>query len=273
MHRETNNIIAKLRSSLGLTRAGRDVTVLPDDVFIVSYPRSGNTWMRFLLGNLFFPDERVTFANLEKRVPDIHQNTDRYLQRIPSPRILKSHEYYDPRYGTVVYLVRDPREVCISYYYYHVKFRKIDEKYSMDRFVARFLSGELDPYRSWGEHVHDWLEVREGTDNFLLIRYEDILTDFGKTVRKIAEFLPLNWNQALLASAIERSSFDTMQRLEKQQFYRWKMLRKSRRDMMFIRKGQRNSWKRELSSKSKELIEKTWPSIMERLGYQILQVI
>jgi len=51
--------------------AGRNVTVLPGDVFIVSYPKSGNTWTRFLLGNLIYQDKPITFANVESRLPKV----------------------------------------------------------------------------------------------------------------------------------------------------------------------------------------------------------
>jgi len=48
---------------LGLDRAGNNLTVFPDDTFIVSHPKSGNTWMRFLIGNLIYP-EGVDFSNI-----------------------------------------------------------------------------------------------------------------------------------------------------------------------------------------------------------------
>ena len=81
--------------------AARDLTVLPTDVFLVSYPRSGNTWLRFLLANALRP-EQATFTTVGEVVPDIYDETDRELLRRPSPRILKSHEPFDPRYPRVV---------------------------------------------------------------------------------------------------------------------------------------------------------------------------
>src|SRR5947199_5455833 len=92
-----------IRALLGKNPAGRRLTVFPDDVFIVSYPKSGNTWARFLIGNLFHDDEPVTFANVEERVPSIYVHPDRALRRLP--RILKSHECFDPRYRRVIYIV------------------------------------------------------------------------------------------------------------------------------------------------------------------------
>src|SRR5579864_4630830 len=75
----------------GRQLAGRGVTVYPDDVFLVSYPRSGNTWTRFLLGNLLYPDAPVTFSNIESRIPEIYFNRDRFMRSLPRPRMLKSH--------------------------------------------------------------------------------------------------------------------------------------------------------------------------------------
>ena len=85
--------------------AEHKVQVFDDDVFLVSYPRSGNTWARFLIGNAMNPDDPVTFANLELRVPSIYTFPDRVLRGLL--RILKSHDVYDPRYPRVIYIVRD----------------------------------------------------------------------------------------------------------------------------------------------------------------------
>ena len=90
------NMLRKIKLATDIlmdTRKGRYLTVLPDDIFIVSYPKSGNTWMRFLIGNLLFQDEPITFSNIELKVPDIYRNNNRKLLKISSPRILKSHEY------------------------------------------------------------------------------------------------------------------------------------------------------------------------------------
>ena len=76
--------------------AGRGLTIRDDDIFIVSYPKSGNTWTRFLLGNLCYKDGTISFANIENKVPDIYKNTNRALLRLAGPRLLKSHEYFDP---------------------------------------------------------------------------------------------------------------------------------------------------------------------------------
>ncbi|MGH9453777.1 MAG: hypothetical protein ACRD2O_07390, partial [Terriglobia bacterium] len=57
---------------LGKDIAGRMLNILPDDIFLVSFPKSGNTWTRFLIGNLVHPEELITFANVSRIVPDIY---------------------------------------------------------------------------------------------------------------------------------------------------------------------------------------------------------
>lgn len=256
-----------LQTMLGRDRPGRSAEVRPDDVFIVSYPRSGNTWMRFLVGNLVYPDEPITFSNLERKVPDIYQNAGGFLSSMPSPRVLKSHEYYDPRYGTVIYLVRDPREICVSYYHDHLKYRKIEDGYPIDEFVRRYVSGDLDPHGPWGEHVGNWIEARKGTENFLLIRYEDLASKTYKTTTEVALFLGIGASPARLQTIIEQSSFSSLQTLETEQAHLWKMTRRSRKDIRFVRAGQIESWKDQLSIGSVKWIEREWSQQMRRLGY------
>src|SRR5205085_11792879 len=151
--------------------AARGLTVLPTDVFLVSYPRSGNTWLRFLLANALRPAEPATFATFGEVVPDIYDETDRELRRRPSPRVLKSHEPYDERYRRVVYLVRHPADVAVSYYHYLIKMRQIPPGYEVARFVASFVRGRLDDFGTWGQHVSGWLDGREAGSHFPFLRY------------------------------------------------------------------------------------------------------
>ena len=58
-----------LKYLLGTDKANRNFRVYRDDIFVVSYPRSGNTWTRFLIANLVYPRENVSFMNIEKLIP------------------------------------------------------------------------------------------------------------------------------------------------------------------------------------------------------------
>ena len=115
------------KNAMGMDIAGRTLAVRADDTFIISYPRSGNTWTRFLIANLTHPEEPVTFANIERLIPDAEAQSSRYMRGIPSPRMVKSHSYFDPRYPKVIYIVRDPRDVALSYYDFSRKYRQIED--------------------------------------------------------------------------------------------------------------------------------------------------
>lgn len=247
--------------------AQRGVEVFPSDVFIVSYPRSGNTWTRFLIGNLAYPQDPLTFANVEDKVPDIYQNKDSKLKRLPKPRILKSHEYFDPRYEKVIYIVRDPRDVAVSYYHYHVKVRMIDEGCPMEEYVSRFVSGSLDPFGTWGENVGSWLGTRRDHDKFLLLQYEQMLQEPVRELRRIASFLSIDATQSRLDNAIEASSADVMREMEREQSGMWATTKRSRTDKAFVRSSKAGGWRSELPEASVAAIEEAWGDLMEDLGY------
>jgi hypothetical protein len=251
---------------LGIDIAGRDVAVFPDDAFIVSFPRSGNTWTRFLIANLINTEEPVTFSNIERVIPDTSSLSSRTLKRIPRPRILKSHEYFDPRYQKVVYLVRDPRDVLISLYHFRRKCRMIDDNYPIEKYVMRFLEGDMDV--SWGEHVGSWLGARGKHDGLLLVRYEDLLEDPSRQLRRIAAFLGVDASPERAALAIERSAADRLRKLEKVESEKWVTTKGRRRDVPFVGAAKSGGWRSYLPRISAELIESAWGDLMKTLGYE-----
>jgi hypothetical protein len=251
--------------------AARGLTVYPDDTFLVSFPRSGNTWTRFLVCNLINPDDPVNFAQLESRIPEIYDVTDRNLRAFPRPRIIKSHECFDPRYKKIVYIVRDPRDVLISYYEFQLKRRVISDELSLEDFVPRFIESEIEPKTgSWRDHVVSWTATRGGQKNFLLLRYEDMLADTQKESTKIAAFLGLDSSPERIARAVALSSADRMRKLEKEQSRQWKETKKTRQDKPFVRKAASGGWKSILSERSVTHLESAWGDVMRSAGYKLV---
>lgn len=249
--------------ALGRSR-GRWIMAYPEAVFLVSYPRSGNTWMRFFVGNLLDPEDSTTFANVEDRLPAIEHITERKLSQTPAPRFLKSHEPFDCRYGRVIYVVRDPRDVAVSYYHYLIKVRRIDEDYPMKKYVDSLVSGDFGGYGTWREHVGSWPGARHGSEKFLLLRYEDLLAHPVEELRKVAHFLSVEADEDWLRKAVELSSADRMRGLEKSQD--WKPSERSREDKPFVRSAGSGDWKTTLPETSARLIEEKWGGLMRELG-------
>ncbi len=254
----------------GLSRGGRNFGIYPDDAFLVSYPKSGNTWARFLLANLIYSGEKVTFKNLESKIPDVYKVTQNELRCVSRPRILKSHEYFDPRYQKVVYIVRDPRDVVISYYHYHRKKRIIPDGYPLDRYVTRFVAGEVDAYGSWRENVASWLGTRYGTASFLLVRYEDMLEDTARELARMALFLGIKCSEQEALKAVSLSFADRMKNLERDESDVWVNTRKTRKDIPFVRNASSGQWRSALSEAMIEEIEFAWGDLMRLLGYELV---
>jgi hypothetical protein len=252
---------------LGTDIAGRDLKVFPDDTFIASYPRSGNTWTRFLIANLVHPEHPVTFANIETIIPDATALSSRELKRIPRPRLIKTHEYFEPRYRRVIYLVRDPRDVALSLYNFRRKYGSVDDSYPIEQYVAeRFLPGDLDI--PWGEHVGSWLGTRMNQPGFLLVRYEDLLQDPPRELCRLASFLGIAASTEMLSQAIERSSANRLRALEKAEHEAWVTTKGKRADVPFIAEAVAGAWKQKLPEASVAVIESSWGHLMNSLGYE-----
>lgn len=254
---------------LGMYCPRRDLVILPDDVFLVSFPKSGNTWSRFLVANLVYPDQQVSFANLYLLVPDPVRTYKKDFDRMRRPRVIKSHEAYDPRYPRVIYIVRDPRDVVLSQYHYHRKLRKIEDNYPLEKFVSRFLEGKTCPHGSWGQNVASWLTTRQSNSQFLLLRYEDMLSNTVTELGKIATFLQLQITDEQLAQAVERSSVQEMRKLEKAQSEDSMLTKGSRQDLSFVRGAGSGGWRTELRADLVEKIEAAWGPLMNYLGYPL----
>ncbi len=257
--------------------AGRGLTVFPDDVFLVSYPRSGNTWTRFLLGNLIYQDAAVTFSNIESRIPEIYFNRDRFLRQLPRPRMLKSHESFQPHYSRVIYIVRDPRDVAVSFYHHNVKARNIPDDYPMSSFVPRFIAGEFDrKFGSWRDNVLSWTVLRKDDPWFLLLRYEDLKRDTAKVLVNVVAFLDrcsfrkIDSSPQALQRAIELSSPERMRALEKQEAGNWVLTKGTRSDKPFVRSATSGGWRSQLSPESVAEIESAWGPLMQTFGYELV---
>ncbi len=213
--------------------AGRTLRKLPDDIFLVAYPGSGGQWFRRLVGNLMDLSQPPNERNVISRLPDLYHLSRHGFARIMQPRIIFSHECFDAEYPKVAYLVRDPRDVAISFYEERRQGGSIP-RMTLEQFVSTFFmrtgeyqggwseqfSGPISANRgfayrsrlkheflgtpaSWGENVMSWMGAR-GRDSkaLLMIRYEDLYCDPEGELKNATEFLTLDGSSQRIQAAV-----------------------------------------------------------------------
>lgn len=233
-----------------------------DDIYIVSYPKSGNTWFRFLVSNLLRKqdDPLIDFHECCKYVPDVQVHIEE-LAAAKRPRFIKSHApKLDKRYPKVVYLIRDPRDVYVSYYFY-LK-RKLAPGIGISQFIRELPLG----MGRWSDHVREWTNH----PRLMCIRYEDLLASPEQCVRDFVEFcdLPVGIGEEKIGDAIARSSFANMQRLEMERGLPLKSNQEPSFEDRFMRSGTTGNWERHLSSDDVQFIEVVEHAMMARFGYE-----
>jgi hypothetical protein len=248
---------------------GMSLKVRPDDTFLVSYPKSGNTWMRFLIANLLQQNPPVGLLEADCLIPSVDAKSKKFFDDMKSPRVIKSHFSFIPAYKRVIYVVRDPRDVVMSQYHYQVKRGVLEGGASLDAFVGRFLRGDVCPYGSWGDNVGSWTATRRDDPSFLLLRYEDMLADVTRGATKISNFLGFGQDANRIAAAVERSSLENMRKVEKAEGKKWDSTKGTRQDISFFRSAKSGEGRATLSLESIERIEKVWGPLMQSVGYAV----
>ncbi len=184
------------------------MNVSPGDRFLFSYPRSGNTWLRHVLLDLAYQKLPAEYEELEDLMPTIDalEFKERVGKLPPELRLLKSHLQFAPYFldGKIAYVVRDGRDVMISYYDYFKKLKGYGG--SLDDFQQKFANGPLR-YGTWHDNVRSWLDHVDHP-NMMLIRFEDLRAGPLETVRQLAEFLSLPSDDKRLERALEASSVE-----------------------------------------------------------------
>lgn len=193
------------------------------DAFLVSYPKSGRTWLRYLLSyylaKLYDVPVDVDLSTTFKILPNFDFDAERGLPAFERrgaagrlPLIAVSHRDYDPRFfgdKPVVMLVRDPRDVCVSAYFHETR-HKLRFNGSMHDFISdgRFgIPAIIRYHNGWADGLIP------GTA--LIVSYEELSRDIRGAVRRMLAFLEIPQNEALLDQAVERAAFDRMKQDEK----------------------------------------------------------
>lgn len=133
----------------------------------------------------------------------------------PSPRLLTCHlprhifpKSFSHSTAKVIYTLRDPRDVVVSYFYFCKMCNSYEDPVSFEQFLRDFLSGEL-PHGSWFEHVRGWMQMKD-RENFFFITYEELKQDLQGSVRRLCHFLGQNLDDDAISSVVQNASFMAM---------------------------------------------------------------
>lgn len=260
-----------LRSMLKQTPARRVLTALRHwgidgrDVLLASYPKSGNTWLKFMAAELVTGGDRDVFSFDNDVVPFV--GFQKHARRLlpGGGRLIKTHEPYRPCYQRAIYIVRDVRDVVVSYYFHQQRVRGSTQEFG--EFVRAFCEGRVDGYGTWAAHVGSWLDSPlAGRGGLLVLRYEDIRLQAAGQLGKICEFLKLPVDAERIATAIEQNSLQAMREKEQQSAF----MQQRARDpgTPFVREGKSGGWRERLAPADLELLLDRCGPVLSRLGYE-----
>jgi hypothetical protein len=254
-------------------------------VWIASYPKSGNTWVRFLLCNLFF-GRQESAASLNTLAPDIHEVGARILQHPGG--LIKTHFAFSSRMpcaertAAVIYVVRDPADVIASNYHYYLRSgaSSADSPEAFDRYFDRFLQERGEPRWSelgmgtWEQNACSWLDP---THPFpvLCLKYEALLADPRAATRSLAALLRPGSSDEEIGQAVENSSFARLREVEVADirhrrvgiFYKPYLQDSIDSGNRFMRSGTAGDGARRLSAEQRVRLQATFPALLQRLGY------
>ncbi|XP_069804567.1 sulfotransferase 2B1-like [Dendropsophus ebraccatus] len=193
--------------------------VRDDDVFLVSYPKSGTTWMIEILslirrsGDFTWCREVPNFM----RIPwlDVSGIGEKLVDGCESPRFLASHlpiqcfpkSFFSSK-AKIIYIARNPKDVLVSLYHFAHMSYVVKKPNGFDEFMEDFLQGRV-PFGSWFEHLKGWMQMKDNK-NFLFVTYEDLIQDHRGTIKKICTFLEKELEEQVIDLIVEHSTFSSM---------------------------------------------------------------
>lgn len=269
-------------------------------IWLASYPKSGNTWMRSFLHNLFRGGEEPVDINeitdfclgessahwyaaragkplgelseeeLAKLRPVVHRD---FTTVFPDSVFVKTHNYLGEFCGVPlhtmdvtaggIYVLRNPLDVVISVSHHFNQ--TIDE--AIDHLADEgFMVGNMDTHvievhRSWSTHVRSW--TQNPSPQLLVVRYEDLLHKPRKYFKQVTSFLGLKPPPARLERAIRNSSFRALKNMEQKGGFK----ERPKEAKSFFREGRSDQWREVLTPDQIRRIIRDHHVQMERFGY------
>ena len=269
-------------------------------VWLASYPKSGNTWLRLFLANYVLNrknplplNEIHKFSNGDTiaamyhaaagRPIDVHDieltmrlrshvlrriinnNADVNLVKSHSCRVVAFGRDHHPAQYTrsAVYVVRNPLDMVLSYarHYGIAQEQAAEQICHSDNANAPTSSTVVEFLGSWSDHVASW--TGKSSYPVLVLRYEDMLTQPETEFAKVVKHFDMTVDEERLQRAIEHSSFDQLKQQEQTQGF----IEASNKGAAFFTKGQAGAWRAELDPVLVKRIKQANKRLMKQYGY------
>lgn len=251
-----------------------------DDIFVVSYPKSGTTWLQYIVYLLVHGRPISETETLAQCFPHLEEAGSAVIEALPGPRLIKTHldrarTPWSPR-ARYLLIVRNPFDCAVSFFHHTRGFPRhynfADGSFS--NFFECFVRGEVD-FGGYFDHLLSWYP-EAGSANVLMLTYEGLRQDPVSSVRRIAGFLgggaADRVNQpGVLDTVLAESSLESMRKNQQ----RWS----SRRPAWapgFVRQGAVGRWRSEFTPREAGSLlaefdrrltgtgaERLWPGILE----------
>ena len=276
-------------------------------IWLASYPKSGNTWVRHFLASLIYSNQgkdgleklgfimqypkRDQFEKLVTNFDDFNQikknwinsqnliNSDNKLSIFKTHHILCSlgKDNFTDKKNTLgaIYIVRDPRNV-ISSILYHFNLSNTEEALNFiqreDKFIGNVKNKVNYPLHtligSWKTNYNSWKFFGK---NFLLVKYEDLILNPNTEFKRIANYITnttnIKFSEEQIKKGIDESSFENLQKLEDKNGFIESIKDLKNKRKKFFNLGPGNNWKKILDKKFVNEIENSFKDEMKELGY------
>ncbi|KAM5181157.1 amine sulfotransferase-like [Mantella aurantiaca] len=254
----------------------KDFKIRDDDVFLVTYPKSGTIWTQQVLSLICCEGHRngtekiVTMDRMpwfESRAlnPDGDYNTR------PSPRMFSSHlsETFVPQglkdtKAKVIYVMRNPKDVMTSFYHFEKLAVLTVKSLDFQVFFEKFLDGDVFTGK-WFDHVRGWYTHKDEY-NILFLKYEDMIKDLRSVVKQISTFLGIKLDDETIDLVMKKATFKEM---KNDSLANHDDVPENLIDIKtgsYMRKGQVGDWKNIMTVAQSEYFDKLFQEIMGDLS-------